>query len=153
MRSLENTLALWVSGFLSSEDVVAWAGKEVARLREPPMELLDLLTDGPKACLKREQIDFPPRARLLSYIEAFSIKALTLDVESDESVWEFADWAARSSIGQDLSDPLVQLGHEVDQYFEEPQDRNGGTTVIRQALPSLIDRCKLIAAPYAETEA
>jgi hypothetical protein len=84
MRSLENTLALWVSGLLSSEDVVAWAGKEIIRLEQPPMELFDLVSDGPEKCLKRAEFDFPPRPTRLNYLQAFSVRAVSLNLASPE---------------------------------------------------------------------
>jgi len=153
MRTLENTLALWVSGLLSSEEVVAWAGKEVARLKEPPTELFDLLTDGPEKCLKRAEFEFPPRPQRLSYEQAFSVRALSVDLNLEQSVWQFADWAARSCIGEDLSNPVVQFGYQLDHYLDDCQDKEGAKTLVREGLPSLLEHCKAIAAPYAETEA
>lgn len=35
MRSIENTLALWVEGVLSSMNVVAWADREIQRQQTP----------------------------------------------------------------------------------------------------------------------
>jgi hypothetical protein len=153
MRSLENTLALWVSGLLSSEDVVAWAGKEIIRLEQPPMELFDLVSDGPEKCLKRAEFDFPPRPPRLNYLQAFSVRAVSLNLASEEAVQQFASWAARSCMGGDLSNPLVQLGYQLDHFLDDCRDTEGAKTLVRTELPSHLDYCKSLAAPYAETEA
>ena len=153
MRSLENTLALWVSGLLSSEEVVAWAGKEIIRLEQPPMELFDLVSDGPEKCLKRAEFDFPPRPTRLNYLQAFSVRAVSLNLASEEAVRQFANWAARSCMGGDLSNPLVQLGYQLDHFLDDCHDTEGAKTLVHTELPSLLDYCKSLAAPYAETEA
>jgi hypothetical protein len=153
MRSLENTLALWVSGLLSSQDVIAWASREVARLEQPPMELFDLLTDGPEVCLKRAQADFSPRPQRLGYLEAFSVRALSVNLPSDQAVEQFVDWAARNCIGEELSHPIVQLGYQLDHYLHDCQDMQGAAALVRKELPSLLGVCRAFAAPYAEAEA
>jgi hypothetical protein len=153
MRSLENTLALWVSGLLSSEEVVAWAGRQIARLDEPPMELFDLVSDGPEKCLKRAQIDFPPRPYCLPYAHAFSVRAVSLDLASEESVLAFADWAARSCMGEDLSNPFVRLGYRLDHLLNDCNDPIGATAFVRTELPSLLEYCNSLAAPYLKTGA
>src|SRR6185436_17867463 len=92
-RTIENTLGLWVSSLITSEQVVEWATKEIMRLDQPPMELFDLVTYGPEQCLKRASSDFPPRPVHLSYVQAFSFAAVSLPLASDEAVFKFADWA------------------------------------------------------------
>jgi hypothetical protein len=151
MRSLDNTLALWVSGLLSSEEVVAWAGRQIARLDQPPMELFDLVCDGPERCLKRAQTDFAPRPSCLTYAQAFSVRAMSVNLASEESVQAFASWAARNCIGEEPSNPLAQLGYRLDHLLGDCSDPKGATALVRTELPSLLGYCKSLAAPYVET--
>ena len=91
---------------MTSDEVIQWASKEVARLDQPPMELFDLVSDGPERCLKRSISDFSPRPIHLSFIEEFSVRACALSFDSDEAVLKFADWASRRCMGEDLSDQM-----------------------------------------------
>lgn len=114
MRNIKETLDLWVSGLLTAQDVTEWAGREIARLDDPPAELIDLAIDGPEACLKRAECDFPPRATKLSHADEFAVRAVALDPSDAEAVRAFADWASRFCMGQDLSDSFVALGYQLD---------------------------------------
>ena len=153
MRTVEDTLGLWASGLLSSDAVVAWAGKEIARLDQPPMELFDLASDGPEKCLKRPEIDFPYRPTQLGYTQQFAIRASRVDLASNESAWQFAHWAARNCIGEDLSDSLVKLGYLLDHYIDDCQDNDGAVALVQAELPSLLVQCRLLAGPYVEPDA
>lgn len=150
MRLIEHTLALWVSGLLTSDQVVAWAWSQVARLDEPPPELFDLANDGPELCLKRAEHDFPPRPAKLSYIQEFSLRALATLPESDESVLHFADWAARHAMGEDHSHPFVSFGYRLDHLLEDCQDRAAAKALVRDELPPLLPRCQALAAPFQD---
>ena len=153
MRSLDNTLALWVSGLLSSEEVVSWASREVSRLEQPPTELLDLLTDGPEKCLKRAQIDFAPRPEALTYVQAFSVRALKVTLGSDQSLVQLAQWASRACMGEDLSHPFVELGYRLDHLIGDCDDAEGAMELLRSELPQLLAHCRSVAAPYIDPEA
>jgi hypothetical protein len=76
MRTLENTLALWVAGLLTSGEVVDWANSAIARSADPSQDLFDLASDGPERCLKRAREDFGPRPATLGYAQEFSLRAL-----------------------------------------------------------------------------
>jgi hypothetical protein len=149
MRSIENTLALWVSGLLSSESVTDWANAQIASISEPPQELFDLATYGPERCLKWAQHDFPPRPTKLSYFQEFSIRALTTTLDSATPTFEFADWASRNCMGEELSDPMVTFGYYLDHLLADCQDRDAAVLYVQTELPSLLPSCKSIAAPFA----
>jgi len=153
MRSIENTLALWMSGLLSSDEVATWAAREITRRDQPPMELFDLVSDGPEKCMKRAEFDFPPRPSQLTYLQAFAVRAVVLDLASDESLNEFANWAARSCMGEDLDNPVVQLGYQLDHLLDDCEDPEVAKPLVRTELPSLLGYCRSVAAPYVETEA
>lgn len=148
MRNIEDTLCLWVSGLLTAQQVVEWAGGEIARLDHPPTELFDLAGDGPEVCLKRAIADFPPRATKLSYADEFAVRAAGLDLACDDAVHRFADWASRSCMGEDLADSLVALGYQLDHLLCDCQDKHAATALVRVELLGLLPRCRQIAARY-----
>jgi len=149
MRTIEDTLGLWVSGLLTTGQVSDWAGSEIARLDQPPPELIDLVMDGPEACLKRAQADFPPRATRLPYVDEFALRAIALDLAADDAVQSFADWASRRCLGGDLKEPLVLFGYQLDHLLCDCQDTDGAAALIRDELPPLLDRCRQMAERYA----
>lgn len=153
MRTIEDTLALWKSGLLSDEEVVSWAGKAMMALPAHPPELMDLVTDGPRKCMQRAQIDFPVRPTEMSYQQQFSVRAVSLDLTADDAVAFFADWASRHSMGGDPSDPFVRLGYELEHLLVDCQDVKAAIAHARQALPVLILRCRVLAAQFVEAEA
>jgi hypothetical protein len=153
MCTIEQTLGLWASGLLSPEAVMEWAGREIARLDQPPMELFDLVSYGPEKCLKKAKIDFPYAPAIPTYFQAFAVRAMRINVESDDDVWSFASWASRNCMGQSLSDPLVALGYQLDHYIDDCQDRDGAIALVREVLPSILSQCKLLALPYADCDA
>ena len=150
MRTIENTLSLWVSGILTSAEVIAWAERQIIRLDAPPMELIDLMMSGPQACLKWAQSDFPPRARSLEYDEAFSVRALLLSLESDAAVLDFAVWAADACMGEVLTNPMVKLGYVLDHHINDCRDYDGAMALVRTELPKLLNTCKIIAEPFED---
>lgn len=148
MRTIEDTLGLWVSGLLTSQEVVDWAGEAIARLDHPPTELIDLLLDGPQICLKRAFADFPLRATRLSYIDEFAVRAMGLDFAADDAVHKFSDWASRYCSGEDLADPWVLLGYQLDHLICDCQDNDAALALVRAQLPGLLPRCRQLAARY-----
>lgn len=148
MRTIEDTLSLWVSGLLTAQEVVGWANGEIARIDVPPSELIDLSMDGPEVCLKRAQSEFPPRVRQLSYADEFALRAARLDLMADEAVHSFAEWASRRCLGEDLADPWVRLGYELDHLLCDCQDYSAAAERVRAELPALLPRCRQTAARY-----
>lgn len=153
MRSIENTLALWVTGLRSSEAVVDWVHAAIAKTDEPLQELFDLASYGPERCLKWAQHDFPPRAASMSYVQQFSIRATEARLDSTESALAFADWASRHCFGDDLSEPMVAFGYHLDHLLVDCEDSEAALAFVREKLPVLLPRCKAIAAPFMEDEA
>jgi hypothetical protein len=152
MRNIKDTLDLWVSGLLTAQDVTEWAGREIARLDDPPAELIDLAIDGPEVCLKRAQCDFPLRATKLRYVDEFAVRAVGLDLSAAGAVRMFADWASRSCMGEDLSDPLVVLGYQLDHLLCDHQDEDAAEQLLRADLPGLLPRCLRMAERYSCVE-
>jgi hypothetical protein len=152
MRTIEQTLALWVTSLMTSDEVIQWASKEVARLDQPPMELFDLVSDGPERCLKRSTSDFAPRPTHLSFVEEFAVRACALSFDSDEAVLKFADWASRRCMGEDLSNQMVKFGYHLDHLLDDCQDQPAAKALVREELPALIPQCNPIAAPFLQTE-
>ena len=151
MRTIEKKLALWVSSLLTSDEVIQWASNEVARLDQPPMELFDLVSDGPELCLKRAISDFSPRPTYLTYVEEFSLRACALSFDSDDMVLGFAEWASRRCMGEELSDAMVKFGYCLDHLLDDCQDMSAVRTFVRIELPLLMHECHRVAAPFLET--
>ncbi len=152
MRNIKDTLDLWVSGLLTAQDVTEWAGREIARLDDPPAELIELAINGPEVCLKRAQCDFPPRAMKLRYVDEFAVRAVALDLSAPEAVRAFADWASCSCMGEDLSDPMVVLGYQLDHLLCDCQDEDSAEQLLRAHLPDLLPRCRRAAERYSCVE-
>ncbi len=152
MRNIKDTLDLWVSGLLTTQEVTEWAGREIARLDEPPAELVDLAIDGPEVCLKRAECDFPPRATKLRYVDEFAVRAVALDLSVTEAVRKFADWASRACMGEDFSDSLVALGYQLDHLINDCQDEGAARDLLRAELPNLLPRCLRMAERYSYLE-
>ena len=153
MRTVEDALGLWVSGLLSSEGVVARAERELARLAEPPMELFSLASDGPEKCLKRSEAEFPYRPTQIGYAHQFAIRAISVDLASNEALRHLANWTARNCIGEDLSEPFAKLGYLLDHYISDCQNTDGAIALFRTELPSLLAQCHLLASAYDEADA
>lgn len=150
MRTIETTLGLWACGYLSSEDVDAWAVAELDRTERPSSELLDLVVYGPERCLKRPSYDYPARPREFSYIEEFSLRAVRTSLASDDSVAAFVNWAGDHCIGEDLSLPMVELGYQLDHLVCDCHELEGAVALVREALPGLLPECQLVVQSLGE---
>jgi len=144
MRSIESTLALWLSGYLSSAQVVEWATAELGRLDNPPPELLDLVTDGPERCLKRPAYEFRARPDNLNYVQQFALRATKTRLDSDASVLRFAEWAARNCIGEDLKLPMVSFGYQLDHLLDDCRDQQAALDFVREELPRFLSECRQV---------
>ena len=153
MRSIENTLALWLVGLFSAEQVKDCASAEIASASEPREELFDLVRYGPAECFKRAEHDFPLRPGTLSYLHEFSIRALSVSLSSSESALQFAIWAARNCIGQELGTQAEQLGYRLDHLMYDCHDKEAAVALVQRELPLLLSECHAIAQPFSETGA
>ncbi|WP_061537396.1 hypothetical protein [Collimonas arenae] len=137
MNAIVAALTFWQMGFTSSEDVIAWADTEILKSGIPAQEMIDLSLDGPATCLKQAEYVFPPRPIRLSYQEEFRLRALFVDLNSEEDTLQFVDWASRHCIGLDLSTELVILGYQFDDLIFDCNDRAGAIALAREKLPAL----------------
>lgn len=85
----------------------AYATAELERSEMPSVELIDLISDGHERCVKRPAYEFRTRALDLGCVQEFSLREIALSMESDDSILQFAKWAARRCIGGDLTRPMV----------------------------------------------
>lgn len=152
MRSIDKTLALWAAGLLDSRQVVEWAGRQIAALDEPAYELIELVTCGPQACLKRAEADFAPRPCPMTYEEGFAVRALAANLDDLGSVMHFADWAARHCMAEDLGHPFVVLGYRLDHLIDDCGDKQAAAELVRAELPKLLSTCAQIASGYADSD-
>jgi hypothetical protein len=150
MRPTERVLTLWSVGLLKSEAVVRWADQAILDTDVPSQELIDLACDGPEKCLKRAQFEFPARPIALSFTQAFALRALSTDLESEESTFEFGQWVARHAMGEDLDLPEVVFSYQVYDLLVECEDRVAASAFIGKELPQLLTRCREIGAPFLE---
>ncbi len=153
MRSIENMLGLWASGLRSSEALVEWAGVAIARTDEFRQELFDLVTYGPEQCLKWAQHDFPPRPTPMSYLQQFCVRAIETELDSTASALAFASWAARFCMGEDLSEPAVSFGYQIDHLLFDCEDEEAAIAFVRSELPAMLPRCRAVAVPFLDEEA
>lgn len=137
MNAIIAALTLWQMGLTSSDDVIAWADTEIVRSDVPTQELIDLSLDGPATCLKQAEHVFPPRPIRLSYQDEFRLRAIFVDLNSEEDTFQFVDWASRHCMGQDLSIELVILGYQFDHFICDCSDREGAIALAREKLPAL----------------
>ncbi len=153
MTPLEVVLTLWRYGHMTEEEVTGWAWNQVALEATPIQELLDLAADGPMRCLKRAAADFSARPVELTYEQEFSLRAIRTEPDSEDSVLRLATWAAKRAMGEELSDPLVQLGYQWDHLINDCEDANAAVALARNSLPQVMLRCKALSAAFAPSGA
>jgi len=146
MDAIIAALTFWQMGFASSEDVVAWADTEILKSDVPTQELIDLSFDGPATCLKQAEYVFPPRPIRLSYQDEFRLRALFVDLNSEEDTFQFVDWASRHCIGEDLSIELVILGYQFDHFIFDCNDGAGAIALAREKIPALESKSATISS-------
>lgn len=150
MRPVDRVLTLWSIGLLDSDAVIRWADQAIVDAANPEHDLIELASEGPQRCLKRAVAEFPARPVALSYSQEFSLRALSIDLQSDESTGRFADWCARHAMGQELALPEVALGYRLDHLIDDCQTPGAARSLVRQELPALLARCAELAAPFLE---
>lgn len=149
MTPLEVVLTLWRYGHMTEGEVSDWAWTQVALENTPSQELLELATDGPMSCLKRATADFFPRPVELTYEQEFALRAVRTALHSEASVLELAKWAAKRAMGEELSDPIVQLSYQWDHLINDCEDTDAAVALARNSLPQLLPRCQAISATFA----
>ena len=138
-------LDAWEDGLTTDDDVRSWAGTEllaIADTKSVPCWLLDLVQHGPRLLA-----DVGLEWRRSSGFKArFAMHATRLDLEDRSAIEGFARWLCRAAIGQDLSDPEVQLGYEVDHCLDDLGNPDLAVQCVRQRLPALVERCRATIA-------
>jgi hypothetical protein len=140
-------LALWREGCMSSEAVVQWADDAIRRSDVPDGLLMDLSYDGPQACLKRQYHEFPVRNWPLSFNERFALRALALDLDSDEAVLGFMNWAYGEGSADMLPNPDVLLAYQAEHIAYDANDIPAALSLMRRELQ---ERCERLGRTAAE---
>lgn len=149
----DRVLAVWDAGFLSDEQVSDWAERVLMALQDPsqiPSWLLDLVERGPDGCRELAGFGWPGR---LDYRSQFSLRAVALDLASDDAVSEFAAWAARACIGEDLDDPVVQIGYHLDHLVDDCRRMDWAAAQVREDLPAVLGACRARAQELLDLSA
>jgi hypothetical protein len=138
-------LDAWDDGQVTDEDVRSWAGTEllsIADTKLAPTWLLDLVQHGPRS-LADVGLEW---RRSSGFKVRFAMRAIRLDLSDRPSVEGFAQWLAPAAMGEDLADPGVQLGYEVDHCLHDLGDLDLAVDCVRQGLPGLVERCRATIA-------
>jgi hypothetical protein len=138
---------------MTDGEVRAWAWTRVGLEASPSQEVLELASDGPTTCLKRSSADFPPRHVELNYEQEFSLRAVRTALDSEDSILDLAKWAAKRAMGEELTDPLVQLGYQWDHLINDCQDTRAAVSLARRSLPQVMPRCQSVSEPFAASGA
>ena len=130
-------------GFITSDEVVAWADSQILACDQPDNLLLDLSLEGPERCLRMPEYEFPARPRAVSFAEEFSARALKLSLGEDRAVRDFAVWVANNCIFDDHRDELfVQWGYMLDHLIDDMRDEDAAIHLVREELPGMLGRCR-----------
>lgn len=149
MTPLQVILTLWHYGHMTENQVIDWAWKQFSLEATPSQELLELATDGPMRCLKRSWADFSPRPIELTYEQEFSLRAVRTTLDSEASILELARWAADRAMGEDLADPMVQLGYQWDHLINDCEDIDAAVALARKSLPQVMPRCHAVSLAFS----
>jgi hypothetical protein len=133
---------------MTEQEVIAWAWNRFAIEAASDQYLLELAERGPKLCMKRPKADYPPRPIELTFAQEFSLKAKRTNLASDEALEELAKWGVNRAMGEDLSNPMVQLCYHWDHLICDCNDTEAAIEVARESLPKLIPTCDEIALEF-----
>jgi hypothetical protein len=146
MDDIEDLLAWWLLGCISSEDVVRWADTRIEALDRGaalPAWLMAISLVGPQEFLKQAKPD-DPHPKTLSFAEAFRAKVEATDPLDDDAVGQFESWAARNAMGEDLSLDEVQAGYEIDDLLD--YDARAARVRAKELLMTYRPSCRRIGA-------
>jgi hypothetical protein len=148
MTPLSVALTLWEIGLVSEADLVAWADAQILEQENPSDELFEISLHGPAWCLKWEARELTTRPVQLTFIEEFSLRACALNLASDRAATRCVDWASRLCMGEDLAQPEVRLGYDLDHLSADCQDMPAAIRLLREKLPALMPHCRTVATPF-----
>ena len=150
MRPIERVIALWKIGILSSEEVVAWADREILGSECAPQEVIDLSVYGPAKCMRNPEFEFHAGFVALPYATEFALRAAALLLSSTESVMDFCRWCARAAMGEERQSPEVSFGYKVDHLLYDCGLEDEAAQYVRCELPKLLPSFSAVVAPYLE---
>lgn len=143
-EAISLVLAMYELKHVTREQVVVWADEQILACERPDPLLFDLSLEGPECCLRMPESEFPAKPLPLTYAQAFSAKALSLPLENDLAVLDFAGWAAAKCMGHALDDAFVQFGYLLDDLIEDPERAPGAIDFLRERLPDMLPECRRI---------
>lgn len=146
MRTLQTQLTLWTEGLLERIALVDWAAAQIAAQDEPAWELIELVLEGPEACMRKTEFDFPIRPLELTYADHFALRAVVLDLTDDAASLRFCGWAAQAALAEDLENPMVKLGYRLDHWLVDCENATEALRCLREQLPALLPECRERAA-------
>jgi len=135
---------------VSTDFVTSWADSELLQSDNPSKDLIALSLDGPEKCLKLPIDEFPSHPIRLTFIEEFSLRVLRTNLHSVNSILVFAKLVSRHAMGEDLEDPAVMFGYQVDHLLNDCENSKGAIQFVIAELPTLLPRCEAIASPFLD---
>jgi len=141
-EAISVVLAMYALELVTHEQVVAWADEQIRACAQPDPLLFDLSLEGPGRCLRMPESEFPAQPGPLTFSQAFSAKAVSLQLDDDVAVLAFAHWAANHCMGDYLRDPYVRFGHLLDDLLDDPLRAPGAVDFLRERLPDMLPECR-----------
>jgi len=144
MSRIPTVIALFNMNFLTHEEVITWADKQLLNETELFDYISELSLKGPKMCSGLPECEFPP-ARKFTYIEEFSLRLQKLNENYGLEVDDFVGWIAQAAMGLDIEIREVYLGYQCDHYFLECDDMKFANKFLKEELLTLAPKNKRIA--------
>jgi hypothetical protein len=146
MATMQTTLALWIDGILTDEQVVQWADQEILSNDIANDQVIELSLNGPRKFLNQAQLLFKVYPPQLRWSERFSLWAVKVDLSSDDSVKKFRDWVLKTIFSADISltedGDFYSFGIMIDHFLIDCKDADKANDFIRKNLPLLLPECK-----------
>ena len=148
MGEAQGILGAWREHLVSDQQVIEWADRviEVTRAEDIPEWLLDLSTFGPARCAARPSSDFIEIGSL-PFSRSFALRAHLLNPNRTVQVARFVEWLSSAVIGEDLGDPLVRFGYEVEHLYSDMNGLDMACELVRKELPRVLE----LVAPVSNT--
>jgi hypothetical protein len=139
-------LAAWRERLVSDAEVIAWADRMLERVpvSDLPSWLLDLSVEGPARCMSRAASEFLEVSNL-SFCDSFMIRARRLDLDAADELDDFVKWTSGACMGEDLEQPEVRLGYQLDHLACDCDRPADARALARAELPALRKRVNVTA--------
>ncbi|MCG7984530.1 MAG: hypothetical protein JAY90_17475 [Candidatus Thiodiazotropha lotti] len=144
MSKIPTIMALFDKGFISEEEVVAWADDQIMKGKEPFDYITILSLKGPRYCQKLPEHEFP-QSREFTFNEEFALRTKDLNVDLDEEKQRFLRWVSSECMGLDIQIPEVKFGYHIDHYFFECDDIMYANRYLKEQLSILVPKNEEIA--------